>query len=211
MRQSSRKPKGMSSATRKRRRQTPAYTGSTFAAIHNAVDDFSSSHPRFHLDLDHFIDTPMRRIQPFLADHPEKYEYIRDFALRVKAKILALPADELEYGFCHGDFQGGHAYLAPDDTFTFFDFDCCGLGYRAYDLAVFRWAARLSDKEDLWWEPYIEAYQQVRAAQAAGPGSHPPVRLLPLPVAYGRACSEYLRMGLGKSGREVFQQADRIH
>jgi Ser/Thr protein kinase RdoA (MazF antagonist) len=25
-------------------------------------------------------------------------------------------------------------------AFTFYDFDCCGWGYRAYDLAVFPWA-----------------------------------------------------------------------
>jgi thiamine kinase-like enzyme len=40
----------------------------------------------------------------------------------------------LEIGFCHGDFHGGNA-CQKDGSFTFYDFDCCGWGYRAYDLA----------------------------------------------------------------------------
>ena len=45
----------------------------------------------------------------------------------------------LEIGFCHGDFHGRNA-CQKDGSFTFYDFDCCGWGYRAYDLAVFPWA-----------------------------------------------------------------------
>src|SRR5688500_499926 len=42
-------------------------------------------------------------------------------------------------GFCHGDLHGGNA-CETGGAFTFYDFDCCGWGYRAYDLAVFPWA-----------------------------------------------------------------------
>ena len=44
----------------------------------------------------------------------------------------------------HGDLQGYHANVGPDGMLTFFDFDCGGYGYRAYDLAVFVWCCRLA-------------------------------------------------------------------
>jgi Ser/Thr protein kinase RdoA (MazF antagonist) len=46
---------------------------------------------------------------------------------------------EPEIGFCHGDFHGQNA-SESGGVFTFYDFDCCGWGFRAYDLAVFPWA-----------------------------------------------------------------------
>ena len=51
---------------------------------------------------------------------------------------------DLEFGFCHGDFKGGNA-CESDGSFTFFDFDCSGWGYRAYDLAVFPWAFAIDE------------------------------------------------------------------
>jgi len=119
--------------------------GQAVARMHNALDDFSSPHQRFHKDIEHFIDAPLRYIEPFLALRPDDWAYLRQFAESLRAQILALPAAELEQGVCHGDLQGYHANVAPDGTLTFFDFDCGGYGYRAYDLAVFLWCCRLED------------------------------------------------------------------
>ena len=35
--------------------------------------------------------------------------------------------------------------------------------YRAYDLAVFRWCARLKEQEHVWWPPYLRGYREKRA------------------------------------------------
>lgn len=137
--------------------------GQAVARLHNAVQDFSSPHTRFHLDLDHLIDTPIRNIQPFLADEPDMFTHIRQFAQKVRQCIVNLPVRALEQGYCHGDLQGYHHRITADGTLTFFDFDCGGYGFRAYDLAVFRWCARLSDNENVWWEPYLKGYQGVRS------------------------------------------------
>ena len=47
-----------------------------------------------------------------------------------------LPISALQPGFCHGDASGGNAHISGR-TITFFDFDCCGCGFRAYDVAVY--------------------------------------------------------------------------
>jgi len=136
--------------------------GQAVAQMHNALDDFSSPHARFHKDTEHFIDKPLRNIEPFLKHRPDDWAYLRQFAETLRRQILEMPASELEQGVCHGDLQGYHAKVAPDGTLTFFDFDCGGYGYRAYDLAVFLWCCRLEDAVEVRWEPFLRAYQDTR-------------------------------------------------
>jgi Ser/Thr protein kinase RdoA (MazF antagonist) len=136
--------------------------GQTVAHMHNALDDFTSPHPRFHLDLDHFIDRPLCNIQPFLSHRPDDWNFLQKFAETLPQRILAMPADLLEQGFCHGDLQGYHANLSQDGKLTFFDFDCGGIGYRAYDLAVFLWCCRLEDAVAMRWAPFLNSYRGTR-------------------------------------------------
>lgn len=137
--------------------------GQAVARMHNALDDFSSSHPRFQLDIDHFITQPLKYIAPFLQHHPDDWKYVQHFAASLHEKLLLLPARNLEQGFCHGDLQGYHANVADDGTLTFFDFDCGGFGYRAYDLAVFLWCCRLEDAVATRWDPFLNAYRENRS------------------------------------------------
>ncbi len=136
--------------------------GQAVARMHNALDDFSSPHKRFHIDIDHLIDKPLRNIEPFLAHRPDDWAYLQQLAGSVRQRILDLPASALEQGFCHGDLQGYHANATESGALTFFDFDCGGYGYRAYDLAVFRWCARREEQEDLRWEPFLRGYRERR-------------------------------------------------
>jgi Ser/Thr protein kinase RdoA (MazF antagonist) len=140
--------------------------GQAVAQMHNALDDFSSPHRRFHKDIAHFIDKPLRNIEPFLSRRPDDWSYIRGFAETLRQRILALPAGALEQGFCHGDLQGYHANVAQDGTLTFYDFDSGGYGYRAYDLAVFLWCCRLEEAVAVRWEPFLAGYQATRSVNA---------------------------------------------
>jgi Ser/Thr protein kinase RdoA (MazF antagonist) len=140
--------------------------GRAVASMHNALDDFHSPHARFRLDLAHFIDQPLQHIQPFLSYRPDDWDFVRHFAENLRQHILAIPAQLLEQGFCHGDLQGYHAKLSPHGTLTFYDFDCGGFGYRAYDLAVFLWCCRLEDALEERWQPFLASYLDNRTMQS---------------------------------------------
>lgn len=137
--------------------------GQAVAKMHNALEDFQSPHPRFQLDLDYFTLQPLNYIEPFMYDRPEDWLFIKNFAQKLRKHLMDLPVDKLESGFCHGDLQGYHANVSEDGTFTFFDFDCGGHGFRAYDLAVFLWCCRLENAVTDRWKPFINAYQTTRA------------------------------------------------
>jgi Ser/Thr protein kinase RdoA (MazF antagonist) len=137
--------------------------GSAVAAMHNALGDFESPHHRFHVDLAHLIDQPLAYVEPILSHRAEDWDYLRRFAGAVKRAIETLPEKDLERGVCHGDLQGYHAHEDAYGTLMFYDFDGGGFGYRTYDLAVFRWCARLQNQEDERWDAFLAAYRTGRA------------------------------------------------
>jgi Ser/Thr protein kinase RdoA (MazF antagonist) len=116
--------------------------GEAAAAIHRAADSFKGPSQRPALDLEQLLERPLRLVTSAIAHRPEDVAYVEGLGDRLKSRIEGAP--DLEIGFCHGDFHGGNACEA-DGSFTFFDFDCCGWGYRAYDVAVFPWAFAISE------------------------------------------------------------------
>lgn len=143
--------------------ETKAFNyGRGAAKIHQATENFSSSHSRFSLDLDHLLDTPLKSILPMLSHRQEDGKYLQQLAEKIRNRLLEVPSNALEQGFCHGDFHGGNANFADDGTITFYDFDSGGWGWRAYDISVFRWSARLREKEIEFWEPFLRGYTEER-------------------------------------------------
>ncbi len=139
--------------------------GQAVAQMHTALEGFSSSHQRFQLDSEHFIDRSLVNIEPYLRHRPDDWIYLRHFSETLRQRLVDLPASGLEQGFCHGDLQGYHANVSSDGKLTFYDFDCGGFGYRAYDLAVFLWCCRLQDAVSARWAPFLQGYRETRALQ----------------------------------------------
>ena len=82
------------------------------------------------------MERPLRLVMSAIAHRPDDVDYVNDLGKRLKSQIEGIA--ELEIDFCHGDLHGANA-SESEGSFTSFDFDCCGWGYRAYDLAVFCW------------------------------------------------------------------------
>jgi Ser/Thr protein kinase RdoA (MazF antagonist) len=75
--------------------------------------------------------------------------------------------------FCHGDFHGWNAHVDETQQLTFFDFDCCGKGWRAYDIATFFWGARIRDKHKKRCSNFLRGYTEVRQLSDADLASIP--------------------------------------
>jgi Ser/Thr protein kinase RdoA (MazF antagonist) len=136
--------------------------GKIAAKIHTATDSFQTDYQRFSLDSDNLLDAHLRSIQPFLSHRPEDWNYLTTLAGKLTKIVKNLPANSLDMGFCHGDFHCGNSHFQSDGALTFFDFDCCGIGYRSYDIAVFRWGSRLADKEKERWPSFLHGYTENR-------------------------------------------------
>ena len=95
----------------------------------------------------------------------------REIALRLRSRIAAM--EGLTQAVCHGDAHGSNNFITVDDTgrkvAAFFDFEECGPGYLAYELAVYPWSlhprsvdGQMSDKALARWKQFLDAYRRVR-------------------------------------------------
>jgi Ser/Thr protein kinase RdoA (MazF antagonist) len=124
--------------------------GEAAASIHEASDSFVGKRSRETLDLTTLLERPLQALTLKLAHRRDDQAYVTQLGERLRADVEASAG--LETGFCHGDLHDNNANYA-DGNITIFDFDCCGWGYRAYDLAVFPWAFAVVECE----RPHIEA------------------------------------------------------
>ena len=137
--------------------------GSTVAALHLAMDRFTSEHTRYHLDLDFLLGEPMR----LLEAHPayrgkESLTFLRGFADDWSERLREIPGSRGAYGLIHGDLGWHNIHYHPDMGMKIFDFDLCGYGWRAFDLALVK-----LQFDDHHWDTFVDAYDSVRPMSVA--------------------------------------------
>jgi Ser/Thr protein kinase RdoA (MazF antagonist) len=135
--------------------------GMRLAQIHQASNSFMTSHPRHHFDLAFLIDDAVAQIRPFLHDHAD-LAILEIAADRVRTQVATIIRTDDTYGVIGGDFHGYNNHFTDNDDLTFFDFELCGYGWRAYDLAVFLWNARSNNLSGDLWEAVVQGYQTIR-------------------------------------------------
>ncbi|WP_404407222.1 phosphotransferase [Jeotgalibacillus malaysiensis] len=137
--------------------------GRALANLHNATDRFKPTYSRgYELNVNHLLKAPvaiiMKRLGHALTEEQETLLH------EVVSKVKEVAENkELSYGFCHGDFHNFNFHL-HDGNLEAFDYDCCGTGYRAYDLAVFWWNLKNNypQQEKTCWRSFLNGYESVR-------------------------------------------------
>lgn len=67
---------------------------------------------------------------------------------------------EFREGLCHGDLNFSNAVRQSDGEIGLYDFEGCGKGILAYDLAVFRWTQRLVGAPEQTWQDFLDGYRR---------------------------------------------------
>lgn len=145
--------------------------GDLVAQIHDATDRTRKKFQRFSIDSEHLLHRPIRSLEPFLRHRERDLRYVQEVALDLESAIESrLSTSAPEYGICHGDLHGENLHVDKSGQLTLFDFDCCGYGWRAYDLSVFLWS-RVSFAD--WsrnakanrtrrWNAFLDGYTKIR-------------------------------------------------
>lgn len=146
--------------------------GVAMARLHMASDGFRSIHRRFHIDLELLVDAPLRRIETYLSEigRTPDLAVLKELATRVRAVLETLPREAPAYGILGGDFHGENHHFTAEGEPVFFDFDLCGYGWRAYDLAVPLWYARRelgTERARALFAPLLEGYRSIRPLGSA--------------------------------------------
>jgi Ser/Thr protein kinase RdoA (MazF antagonist) len=134
--------------------------GLEVAQLHELSNNFRPKYKKDNITIDYLLYEPIRVIETYLYESKEDREYFDSFISKLLSKINKLSTQKLNYGFCHGDLHGGNAHQNVKG-FEFFDFDFCGFGWRAYDIAVFRWGCKLRSREEELWSSYLSGYSSI--------------------------------------------------
>lgn len=140
--------------------------GESVAELHSCSSGFETHHVRPRLEIQNLLDAPLNIISPFLESKPEDLEFIESTANSLRDAVSSVEPHNLDIGFCHGDCHGGNVHCS-NGSLTHFDFDCCGFGYRVFELATFKWGINGDDNEDDLWLKFLEGYQSKREISTA--------------------------------------------
>lgn len=120
---------------------TPAQAylvGQTMAAIHVAADQHESTHSRYHLDEPTLLDRSLAELDDELqAAEPDDVKTIEHYVAEIRTRLREFDAGTSGWGIIHGDVYWANFHFDERDQITIFDFDLCGYGWRAYDLAYY--------------------------------------------------------------------------
>ena len=140
--------------------------GSNMAQIHRASDQYNNPHSRKPMDLDFLIDKPLRRLSKYWEHHRvQNVELLSDLAAEAKVEIetwLASNPPAGSWGPIGGDFHSSSVFFNDKNEPTFFNFDLCGPGWRAYDIASFLLNTELMRKPQELSEAFFAGYYSVR-------------------------------------------------
>jgi Ser/Thr protein kinase RdoA (MazF antagonist) len=142
---------------------TATRLGAALATLHLATAGFHSAFPRFRLDFHTLLWSPLATVTHTLGHRPADCAWLTDLATSL-AERLTTVAPQLAQGPLHGDVYPGNVHCTPEGMLTWFDFDLCGEGWYAYDLAAFRMNLRVGRWPDTdMWPAFLGAYEERRA------------------------------------------------
>jgi len=116
--------------------------GRLLAQVHWAAADYADAN-RPHWDVDALLHEPVYHLAPFLSETDVVF-------LTDAVKELAKRFEGLPESFWHGDVHPDNVHFDNHGNPTLFDFDFCGVGPLAYDLATLLYEARWAG-----WGPEI--------------------------------------------------------
>lgn len=170
-----------------------AYTvGRLIAEIHVCSDLFRTDLPRYELGEETLLDRPLRVMDHRLRQsEPGLATYIRSETAHIRERLRSFDPGPDGWGIVHGDVQELNYHLTPDGKITIFDFDLCGYGWRAYDLAYYYTRIAAPFRQSA-----LDGYESIRPLNGAE------LEMLPI---LGRAAwvKEGTMMGTGLDPRDL--------
>ena len=111
--------------------------GETLGKLHQASLEFNSHTIRHPLNLEYLLDDSLQTITPYLKHRQKDLGYVQNAIANIKQELADFPQKQPFWGVCWGDPHSGNVHFTTDNQITLFDFDQCGYGWRAFDLAKF--------------------------------------------------------------------------
>lgn len=141
--------------------ETGRLFGESIADLHNLSEGFETKHTRPTLESEYLLDRSLEVIIPFCTTLPAEHKILVDAAANLNRSLTSALSNDLDIGFCHGDCHGCNVHHY-EGSLTHFDFDCCGFGFRVFELATFKWGILGDKNENELWSMFLRGYSSKR-------------------------------------------------
>lgn len=135
--------------------------GETLGKVHQISGQFQSSVQRQPLTLDYLLDGALEDIAPFLQQRPHDVDFLQETICQLKQQLADFPKESPYWVVCWGDPHSGNAHFMPDNHVTLFDFDQCGHGWRAFEMAKFLEISLRTGTSRRIRDAFFEGYQNI--------------------------------------------------
>ncbi len=136
--------------------------GRAIAHIHVLTDVLPQPLARPPVDVAQMIDDPLRVFAAVVTDRPEDVAYLREVAMLLHSRIATLPLELPGFGLVHGDVIPSNAQVTLVGNIAVLDFDFCGNGWRAYDVATYLGEVRFWSASPAAATAFLTGYDEVR-------------------------------------------------
>ena len=140
--------------------------GAAVAEIHQQADRFQKPYCRHHFDLQYLLDGPLHTLESILKERRgQDLSFFKEYADHMRRQINELGKGKDIYGLIHADLHVGNILYHPNNGYCILDFDQCAFGWRAYDVATFKYNIIETVPDHLTdeiWRCFLEGYNQVR-------------------------------------------------
>lgn len=141
--------------------------GQNIAHIHTLADQMHFSLERPENNVTTIITQSVAAFEAEVRDRPHDLAYLHQCGEILCARVDSFPREEPLYGFIHGDVIRANALVSEQGTVTVIDFDLCGPGWRAYDVASYLHTIRHTPEESKFEQAFLDGYGEVRRLRAS--------------------------------------------
>lgn len=136
--------------------------GRNVARIHVLADALPNALNRPSIDMATLVEQAVMEAETALIDRPDVVAYLQSCATQLYPKLTHSPTEAPIYGMIHGDVIRTNALVNDDGSVTVIDFDFCGMGWRAYDIASYLLTIRNIPEEAEYTEAFLAGYNDIR-------------------------------------------------
>ena len=136
--------------------------GQTLGKLHQTSLRFDNAASRQPLNPEYLLDESLSTITPYLGERDQDLAYLKETIAQIKQQLTCLEKTSPLWSVCWGDPHSGNVHFTTNNQITLFDFDQCGYGWRAFDLAKFLQVSLRAGINRKVKDAFFEGYQQIQ-------------------------------------------------
>ena len=141
--------------------------GQVIARIHHEADTFATTRVCHVLDIGYLLDASVEAIFPHLTR--EQRVAVQITQRRIRNTLPVIPRQVPWSGPCTGDVNPRNFHVDDHGHITVFDFDQCGLGWRAFEVGKFFSSLPSGSKTEATRAAFLCGYESVRTGTGRVP------------------------------------------